>query len=116
MKTICKIEYTGLIPSVNQSYGISRNGRIYLKRPVKDFKRALGYLCLSQKPKMSSKRIRINIEVSFMVKLRDIDNVIKASIDGLKGIVFVDDSQVDYISVKRLPDKENYLMITVKEV
>ncbi len=90
-------------PSVNRYWRsfrgraiLSREGRAYRDKVVMEI-RVSGIM-----PRLTGK-IRVDIEACPPDnRRRDLDNILKASLDGLAhGGVYLDDSQIDYVCVKR---------------
>ena len=48
---------------------------------------------------------------------RDLDNLFKSTLDSLQfATVFVDDSQIDELSIKRMPDIKGFLTIEIENL
>ena len=86
-------------PSVNHYWGVSGKRR-YLTAKARAFH---AILKLFVKPHKSTARLRAELEFCFTDKgTRDIDNYIKATLDGLvKAGLCVDDVQFDELFIKR---------------
>lgn len=109
------------------------NGHAYTPAKTKDYEQAIawaykaaggklntGYITVNVKafykiPKAATKEKRGMIERGFLKpSLKpDIDNVIKAVLDGLNGIAYGDDSQVIKISGEKLYSNEPCVVIEV---
>ncbi len=51
--------------------------------------------------------VRVDVSVYRPRKIGDLDNTLKVLLDALRGIVYVDDSQVVHIEARRADDKDN---------
>lgn len=101
---------TAFIPSVNNTYMRAKNGGVFKRDEVKTFQLALGYYALreSRKNKFAlGAGENISIRLVFSVKNinRDLDNMIKATLDSLQGVLFRNDSQIYHIEA--LKEKAN---------
>ena len=96
-------------PSVNRVW---RNvkGRTILSAEGRSYREAVGMLCLASK--ITGKRILGRLSVKILVnppdrRRRDIDNFTKVPLDALTHAgVWMDDSQIDELYVRRLPVKK----------
>ena len=101
--------------SVNALY----RGRRFLTKEGKAIKEDYAWQTkMHWRTKPTAKRLELRIDAYFGSKrIRDIDNIAKAILDAFKGIVWVDDGQVDVLHIYRKYDKENPRMeIEVKEL
>ena len=93
-------------PSVNHQYG-RRSGRVYLTKAAKDFRANVLAEILSRPlvaPFVGPVSVRILAQPPRLVRTRDIDNVLKATLDALQaGKVFKNDSQITYLSIRVYP-------------
>lgn len=64
------------------------------------------------------KPLKISIKIEYFYKKRpkDIDNVLKALLDALEGILFENDSQIYELYIQKKPFKKNLLKIKVIEM
>lgn len=90
-------------PSVNTYWGF-RGSHRFLTAKAKEFKKCVAneFLC-SGRLGFADKRLAVYVQLSPPDKrVRDIDNCLKPLLDALcQAGVFVDDGQVDYLSVER---------------
>lgn len=106
-------------PSVNRYWRMVR-GMMILSAEARDYKKdvsaiALDGICRHQKPLLGP--VAVSIAVYRPRKSGDLDNTLKAVLDSIKGIAYVDDSQVEYIQAFRYDDKENpRVEIEIKEI
>lgn len=82
---------------------------IYLSKEGKDLKNSYQWEAKSQfKKKPITSELEISVSLYFKDKRRrDIDNWCKILLDSLTGIVWVDDSQIRKMTIKKLMDKNN---------
>jgi Holliday junction resolvase RusA-like endonuclease len=118
---IYKIEIKSSIPTINNMYSSSRQGRRFVSGKHKRFKELvyLTFLNFAKKenkklPIYPSERLVILIEVYFTRKKRDIDNILKPILDALQGVVYTNDNQIDGIGVVRRSEeaKEEKVLIS----
>ena len=98
------------------------NGSIYTPKATLEYERLIAYRCKSAMNKARLKPfkglVKVEVNVYFKGKsLRpDLDNVIKAILDGMNGVAYEDDQQVSELIAKKhykgLPKTE----ITVTEI
>jgi crossover junction endodeoxyribonuclease RusA len=95
-------------PSVNRYWGKMRSGRVYLTKEAKDFKDKVKHKYRSAKYDNPTKAL---VSVKCMIyrprKIGDIDNIMKALLDSLKGIAYEDDKQIVVLHAERFDDKSN---------
>jgi crossover junction endodeoxyribonuclease RusA len=101
MSYAIRLEYP---PSIN-TYWRRAGNRIYLSPSGKRFKNDAAIDCLAALGKVEPLTGRLGVQIELVApnKTRDtdIDNRIKATLDALQGILFVDDSQIDRLIVLR---------------
>lgn len=89
-------------PSLN-NYWRFANGRAFLTKEAREYKKMIGYLSKSWKYDVLLDRIDLDIVVFPPDKRkRDLDNLTKILIDALEEAkLFIDDSQIDRINIER---------------
>ena len=95
-------------PSVNHYWGIRVVGRVpmfFVKADGKLYKKQVAQIGAMKQP--FAENVCLKIVAYRPRKSGDVDNVLKAILDALKGVAYNDDSQVTEIWVKRKDDKEN---------
>ncbi|NKC67203.1 RusA family crossover junction endodeoxyribonuclease [Vagococcus fluvialis] len=104
----------------------SRNKRAYEKSNIKSYKQRIGYAARKEfkKPierdipleiemkfyipipqylsKVKKNRLTLDKEVEYVTKKPDLDNLLKAILDGLNGIAYFDDGQVAKLKVEKV--------------
>lgn len=118
-----------------QTVGLTQSGK---EKPLSEIRKPAFRLWIEGKPRSANKRPksmsryvggikevahkaipnptgsrRIDIEIFFVAQtsLRvDVDNVIKPILDALKGIVYLDDSQVRSVKVTSLPENDAFAL------
>ena len=89
------------------------NGRWYTPGATVAYERAVGAcgLAAGLRPGLGERHTgeyRVVVRLWFKDRRRrDVDNVVKAIMDGLNGIAFMDDSQVVEMTIRRDIDREN---------
>ena len=67
-------------------------------------------------PKSWSKKKREQLNNTYCSNNSDIDNYIKAILDSLNGIVYIDDKQVVELFAKKIYSEEGYILYKHKEI
>lgn len=67
-------------------------------------------------PKSWSKKKREELNNTYCSNNSDIDNYIKAILDSLNGIVYIDDKQVVELFAKKIYSEEGYILYKHKEI
>ena len=99
-------------PSVNDYWGRGRRGNFFLKSAAKTYKKDVAMI-LALSGMWSGDPIADKIGLDIIshksdARRYDIDNLLKALLDSMKGVVFVDDYNVDKITIERgAIDREN---------
>lgn len=96
-------------PSVNtywRSIVIRGQVRVLISKKGRDYKKAVADI-LKGHAAPPSAPLAINLKFYRPRRIGDLDNCLKATLDALKGILFVDDSQICEIHATREDDKEN---------
>ena len=105
-------------PVPKQSYRHSRKGG-YLPKRVKDWQELVGWTARSRH-RGEPYRGKVQIDLQFYLhdkRKRDLDNLSKAILDSIEGIIIEDDVQVDKLYIERYFNSDNPgVMITVKEL
>jgi crossover junction endodeoxyribonuclease RusA len=103
-------------PSANTYW--RRNGNTYFITPKGIAYRKLaliecrGYSCFD-----STKRLRVEIDAYPPDKRRrDLDNLGKCILDSLQGLIYDDDSQIDFLSFRRMPNNMGLVVIHIGEI
>ncbi len=107
-------------PTVNTYYRRAGN-TMYLSPAGRRFKEdsAIDVLTALGKVKPLEGRVGVQLELAAPNKTRDtdIDNRIKATLDALQGLLFLNDGQIDQLIVRRLPiAKPGYCDVIVSEL
>jgi len=95
-------------PSVNHLYGNRVCGKRvirYMTKEGKEYKEFIKKHCTLEKP-FNDCALFVKLYVYFGdMRRRDIDNTLKALLDGMNGVVFEDDSQVYRLYIQKGYDK-----------
>lgn len=108
-------------PSLNQIYGRSRVGKVYLKKVARDYREHIYYLFLQKKlvEAFSHQRLHIDIhQVPCDARLRDNDNILKCFYDSLQYSTLIkNDNQLEQTFIKRYaPHDTGFLQFTLREL
>ena len=105
MKNTAHITLKGNPISVNQLY----RGRRFLTKIGKDIKEANYYTAKAQWPyRPFEEAVKVTVRFTFGDKRRhDIDNCLKAVLDSLTGVLWVDDSQIAELNITKCFDPKN---------
>lgn len=102
--------FVPLIPvSVNQYWRRSGN-RFYTNPKAKEFKQLVELEFISRKLSPTDQSVMVHITYYPKDKrFQDVDNVAKATLDSLKGCLYIDDKQVTELLIRRAScNKEHY--------
>lgn len=117
---------TVAIPSTNQMYLPTSNGRgkSWLRKnpEVADYQRQVHCLVamtpLVQIKKISSLVEALHLDLTFYLKThftnRDLDNLLKSTLDAMVKIIGVDDSKIMDLKCRKLKSKESFESILIK--
>ena len=90
-------------PTVNTYWRytpVGRSCRVFLSAKGRDYKKRVAGILYGLKP--SHGRISMEIEVNPPDRRkRDLDNILKALLDSMQGILYMDDEQVDCLTIRR---------------
>ena len=92
-----------------------------LPKGTKEFEKYIreSFSCEDKEEWPYSDRLLVSIWISIKnseYKCKDIDNIAKSIMDALKGIVYVDDKQIDTLHISKMPSENNFLMIGIKKL
>ncbi len=93
-------------PSVNEMYCQS-HGRRVLIRKGREYKRNAASIAEAAGARPVSGDVCVTIEIYRKRRAGDLDNTLKIILDSLKGVAWIDDSQVKRIVAERFEDKGN---------
>jgi crossover junction endodeoxyribonuclease RusA len=105
-------------PSVNRHVRADfTTGRVLVSRAWRDYRAVVGKLIMASG---LDQPLTGRVSVAILARMpdkrrRDLDNYLKVLLDSLSGIVYVDDSQIDFLSIKReyAEDKVGQLIVEV---
>lgn len=94
-------------PQANHLYAVVR-GRKVLSREGRQYREASAAMALSQGMRpIDAGEVVVKLKAFRPRRAGDLDNVLKASLDSLKGIAWSDDKQIVRIEADRFDDKHN---------
>ena len=88
---------------------LSKGGLVYTPRATKRYERAMAWAALGARPLSWALTGHFRVEVVCYFpdnRRRDGDNVLKAVLDGMQGVLYDDDSQVTFALVIKNVDRE----------
>ena len=94
-------------PSTNTLYANRRSGGRIKTREGHVYKEAVGLLLRRERVPLLTGPVSLVIRLYRPQKRGDLDGHLKAIIDAMSGIAFVDDEQVERIDARRFDDKAN---------
>lgn len=102
------LRFLTMPPSTNHLYGAGRGGSRFLKPEVRDAKEAIGWEARSQyQGKPLTGPLTAEVRLYWPTRANhDVDNI-KALLDALSGVVYVDDGQIQQLLIVKAVDKEN---------
>lgn len=89
-------------PSANTLY--TKGDRIALAPDHRAWRDLCAYTCIAGRVIPTSERVAVRIDLYRKRKTGDIDNRAKTILDGLNGLVWHDDKQVDWLLMRRYDD------------
>jgi len=118
-------EISGTVPSVNHCYSVNRFGKRFLNANGIQFKHDLGWVFKQFNPGFqvdATTRYHLDIEIHLrkynkkgeihkVNHKRNIDNCLKVLLDGLEEIMYVDDLQVDKITIQKFLGNEDNISV-----
>lgn len=108
------------IPSVNNTY-IRAQDKVIKDKKVREYQASLSYLLSLQAREYRNLFLKENLEIELIFgiknKNRDLDNMIKATLDAMQGILFKNDCQIYKLVVEKSISKKTYeyVLIDIKE-
>jgi crossover junction endodeoxyribonuclease RusA len=116
-KKVLRLEIPAIPPSVNH-YWKARGKRRFLTKRAREWKGLVRRLVRKQLPHHKLLTGRLSVKVTLCVRYRrgDVDNRLKAILDAFNGLVWVDDRQVDFLSIERRIEASERTIVEVVEV
>lgn len=109
------------IPSVNNTY-IRTQDKVIKDKGVKEYQNYLSYFSSLQAREYRGLFLKEKLEIELVFgvknKNRDLDNMIKATLDAMQGILFKNDCQIYRLVVEKEISKKpyEYVFIDIKEL
>jgi len=110
-------EIPAIPPSVNH-YWKARGKRRFLTKKAREWKRLVRGEVKRQLPKnhrLLTERLRVKVILCVRYRRGDVDNRLKAILDAFNGLVWVDDRQVDFLSIERRIEASERTIVEVSE-
>lgn len=108
------------IPSINNTYVMGVNG-VFKNKDVKVYQTDLAYFCQLHSKEYRDLFLKEKLEVNLVFgvknKNRDLDNMVKSTLDAIQGICFRNDCQIYRLVVeKEITAKPyEYVLVNMKE-
>ena len=96
-------------PTVNtywRSVTISGAARLLISAQGRDYKTSVGEICVRQGLRPLDGPVRLVLDFYRPRRVGDLDNVLKAPLDALKGFAYHDDKQIVELHARRHDDKK----------
>lgn len=109
------------IPSVNDTYFCTQD-RVIKKNEVREYQTTLSCFCSLQAREYRCLFLKEKLEIELVFgvknKNRDLDNMIKATLDAMQGVLFKNDCQIYRLVVEKEISKKpyEYVLIDIKEL
>lgn len=94
-------------PQANHLYGVTRQGRKYLRDEGRHYKATAAALAASAGLRPTACPVSVTIDVYRPRRMGDLDNTLKVMLDSLTGVAWADDKQIVEIHARRHEDKAN---------
>jgi len=115
-----RITINDIPPSVNHAYRHTRQGCFMTsrgKRFQENVRKQLRLMRVDHPEWPLKGRIRMDVSICFGDRrVRDLDNYSKITNDSLEGNMFVNDSQIDDLRIRRVLGTEKRIKIEVEEI
>ena len=99
-------------PMPKQRPRVGRYGNIYTPRETKSYEELVGIVARQHCKEPLVGDISVAIEV-YGKNIGDLDNIAKSILDGMSGIVYVDDRQVTELSIRKMASGEEKVVVMV---
>ena len=99
-------------PMPKQRPRVGRYGNIYTPRETKSYEELVGIVARQHCKEPLAGDISVAIEV-YGKRIGDLDNIAKSILDGMSGIVYVDDRQVTELSIRKMASGEEKVVVMV---
>ena len=99
-------------PMPKQRPRVGRYGNIYTPRETKSYEELVGIVARQHCKEPLAGDISVAIEV-YGKRIGDLDNIAKSILDGMSGIVYVDDRQVTELSIRKMASGEEKAVVMV---
>jgi crossover junction endodeoxyribonuclease RusA len=109
-KPALKFVINKLPPSLNVMYRKSKYGAIYKTKLAKEYMELVHQTIKEQNENIEI--LNCNVKVTIIMyqndkRKRDIDNILKVLLDAMNNIIYIDDSQITELHIKKVCSTEN---------
>lgn len=103
-------------PSANVYWRHNR-GRIHRSQEAEEYIKQVGLLCMVEHLQPLETHVYLSMDFYRPARRGDLDNLLKVTIDALRGYAYVDDSQITELHAMRYEDKADpRVVVFVKEL
>ncbi len=89
-------------------------GRVYTPSPTKGFERAVGFRARTACKVPTTMPVKVRLLFYVRHRRADLDNLVKAVLDGMRGVVYHDDRQVVEIAAKVIKSEKEMTAVEVE--
>lgn len=93
----------------------TRSGHVYTAKRTRDYEKLIGLSYRANGGKAHSGPVSVEL-VFYVSRMSDIDNLVKAVLDGLNGVAWVDDRQVCRLMVDRIKDPNPRIEMIIERI
>lgn len=97
-------------PQGKQRPRLGKSGCVYTPAATRRYERSIAWAATAGRPRGWRLSGAVSVEVACYfpdARIRDVDNVLKAVLDGMNGVAYHDDSQVVLANVTKALDREH---------
>lgn len=106
-------------PPTANTYWRRNGGRYFISKRGQDYREFVSKVCYAyQGVFVAEDRLRVNIKAYPPDRRkRDLDNLFKSTLDSIQHAgLYVDDCQIDNLSIERMPQHEGRISISVENI
>ena len=93
---------------------MGRNGRFYTPKTTKEYEGSVAwYARMAYKDEPIKQPVRLDLTIRSSKSKADISNILKSIEDGMNGIIYIDDKQIEEIHILRIKGDGEGVDVTV---